>query len=29
LSNDDCCDRVCRAWKCRANQALRDPYGNE
>ncbi|APR78756.1 Putative serine/threonine-protein kinase pknH [Minicystis rosea] len=28
LSNDDCCDRTCRAWTCRANAALRDPYGN-
>jgi serine/threonine-protein kinase len=29
LSNDDCCDRVCRAWSCRANHALKDPYGGD
>ena len=27
FGNDDCCDRVCRQWTCRANQALQDPYG--
>jgi len=29
FSNDDCCERVCRRWTCRANAALSDPYGNE
>jgi serine/threonine protein kinase len=29
FSNDDCCERVCRQWTCRANAALRDPYGND
>jgi tRNA A-37 threonylcarbamoyl transferase component Bud32 len=27
FANDDCCDRVCRQWTCRPNEALRDPYG--
>jgi eukaryotic-like serine/threonine-protein kinase len=26
LGNDDCCDQTCRAWICRANAALHDPY---
>ena len=29
FANDDCCDRVCRRWVCRANEALRDPYGKD
>ena len=27
FANDDCCDRLCRQWTCRANRALQDPYG--
>jgi hypothetical protein len=27
FSNDDCCDRTCRKWTCRANADLEDPYG--
>jgi serine/threonine protein kinase len=29
FANDDCCDRTCRQWTCRANAALHDPYGQE
>jgi serine/threonine protein kinase len=27
FSNDDCCERTCRKWVCRANASLADPYG--
>jgi hypothetical protein len=26
FSNDDCCDRTCRKWVCKANAALENPY---
>jgi hypothetical protein len=26
FGNDDCCDRTCRLWTCRANPALEHPY---
>ncbi len=29
FGNDDCCDRTCRKWTCRANADLSDPYGGE
>jgi eukaryotic-like serine/threonine-protein kinase len=29
FGNDDCCDRLCRRWVCRANKALQDPYGGD
>ena len=29
FGNDECCDRTCRKWTCRANAALQDPYGAE
>jgi eukaryotic-like serine/threonine-protein kinase len=27
FGNDDCCERTCRKWVCRANASLEDPYG--
>ena len=27
FDNDDCCDRACHHWICRANAAMHDPYG--
>lgn len=27
FSNDDCCDRACHHWICKANAVMHDPYG--
>jgi serine/threonine protein kinase len=29
FSSDDCCDRSCRKFTCRANTALENPYGSD